>query len=64
MPTDDAEVVVQLATRIPKSLHRAVKLHCVQTDVSVMEFVVVALQEKIAREGIRARRAKPTRRKP
>ena len=38
---------VQLATRIPKELHRKLKLHCVQTDVSVMEFVVAALEEKL-----------------
>ena len=35
---------VQLATRIPKSLHRQLKLHCVQTDTSVMDFVVTALR--------------------
>jgi predicted HicB family RNase H-like nuclease len=64
MPTDDREVWVQLATRIPKSLHRVLKLHCVQTDTSVMAFVVGALQEKLARDATRARRATPARRKP
>jgi predicted HicB family RNase H-like nuclease len=47
----DGEVWVQLATRIPKTLHRELKLHCVKSDVSVMEFVVRALEEKLRREG-------------
>jgi predicted HicB family RNase H-like nuclease len=46
---------VQLATRIPKSLHRQLKLHCVQTDTSVMDFVVAALRDKLAREASRRR---------
>lgn len=48
--SNDGEVWVQLATRIPKALHRELKLHCVKSDVSVMEFVVRALEEKLARE--------------
>ena len=59
MPKDDAEVWVQLATRIPKDLHRELKLHCVTSDKSVMEFVVQALEDKLAREvGRRGRRAR------
>ena len=50
------ELWVQLATRIPKALHRELKLHCVLTDVSVMEFVVKALEEKLAREAGRSER--------
>jgi hypothetical protein len=46
---------VQLATRIPKSLHRQLKLHCVQTDTSVMDFVVTALRDKLTRESGRRR---------
>ena len=45
----DEGVWVQLATRIPKELHRRLKLHCVQTDTSVMEFAVTALEEKLAK---------------
>jgi len=55
MPTE-GEVWVQLATRIPKHLHRELKLHCVKSDVSVMEFVVKALEEKLAREAGRSER--------
>lgn len=48
MGTDD--VWVQLATRIPKTLHREVKLSCVRSDVSVMKFVVQAIAEKLQRD--------------
>jgi len=41
------EAWVQLATRIPKALHRDLKLHCVEADVSVMEFVVSAVRERL-----------------
>ena len=49
------EVWVQLATRIPKELHRRLKLHCVQTDTSVMDFVVAALEKKLEKAGGRKR---------
>jgi len=56
----DGEVWVQLATRIPKQLHRELKLHCVKSDVSVMDFVVSALQDKLSRDsrGRERRRAR------
>jgi len=47
-----------LATRIPKSLHRELKLHCVHADTSVMDFVVAALKEKLARRGRGGRRTR------
>jgi len=59
--TTDQEVWVQLATRIPKHLHRELKLHCVKSDVSVMEFVVKALEEKLAREAGRSERRRASR---
>jgi len=46
----------QLATRIPKELHRRLKLHCVTNDTSVMDFVVEALKERLGRRT-RPRRA-------
>jgi hypothetical protein len=55
MPSDN-EVWVQLATRIPKSLHRELKLHCVHADTTVMGFVVEALEEKLSREDGRRRK--------
>ena len=51
----EEDVWVQLATRIPKSVHRELKLHCVNVDMSVMEFVVAALKEKLAKAGGRKR---------
>jgi len=44
------EVWTQLATRIPKVLHRRLKLHCVTNDIAVMEFVVEAIEEKLGRK--------------
>jgi len=49
------EVWVQLATRIPKELHRRIKLYCVQSDTSVMDFVVSSLEEKLGKTGGRKR---------
>ena len=43
----EADVQVQLATRIPKVLHRELKLHCVKADKPLMEFVVEAVQERL-----------------
>jgi len=47
------EPLVQLSTRVPEALSRRVKVHCVQREVSVMEFVAEALREKLRRVGIR-----------
>ena len=44
------EAWTQLATRIPKELHRRLKLHCVTNDIAVMEFVVEAIEEKLRRK--------------
>jgi len=50
------EAWTQLATRIPKELHRRLKLHCVTHDTSVMDFVVEALKEKLGRNARPKRR--------
>ena len=50
MPMNDDVEMIQLATRIPGRLRRAIKLHCVRTEQSVMEFVTGAITEKLARE--------------
>lgn len=55
---ETTEPWVQLATRVPKRLHRELKLHCVRSDVSVMAFVVAALKEKLVRDGGRPRGAR------
>lgn len=55
MPKND-DVLIQLATRIPRSLHRNIKLHCVANGISVMDFVAAALESKLRRTGKPARR--------
>ena len=57
------EVWVQLATRIPKALHRDLKLHCVEAETSVMEFVTKAIEEKLKLPRSRARVARTPRRR-
>jgi hypothetical protein len=42
---------VQLATRIPKALHRKLRLHCVKTETTLMDFVTTALREKLTGSG-------------
>ncbi len=49
MARSEEVVWVQLATRIPKALHRELKLHCVEAEKSVMDFVTKAIEEKLAR---------------
>ena len=39
---------VQLATRIPKELHRMPMLHCVSSGILLKDFVTMALREKLA----------------
>src|SRR5262245_19700742 len=45
----------QLATRIPKELHQRLRLHCVETDTKMMDFVVTALREKLTKTTRRKR---------
>jgi hypothetical protein len=40
----------QLATRIPKHLHRRLRLHCVTHDTVLMHFVAAAIEEKLGRK--------------
>ena len=44
-------VWVPLATRIPKALHRKLRLHCADEEIRLMDFVWKALEEKLARSG-------------
>ena len=45
------EPIAQLATRIPKDLHRRLKLHCVTHDTALMHFVTEAIEEKLGRKA-------------
>ena len=44
------EVWTQLATRIPKELHRRLKLYCVTHEIALMHFVVGAIEEKLGQK--------------
>jgi hypothetical protein len=44
------EPSTQLATRIPKELHRRLRLYCVTHDIVLMQFVVAAIEEKLGRK--------------
>ena len=41
---------VSLTTRLPPTLRRAVKLHCVEIGTSLEAFVAQAIDEKLARD--------------
>jgi predicted HicB family RNase H-like nuclease len=65
MSKGEEVVWAQLATRIPKSLHRKLKLHCVTSEVSVMDFVTKAIGEKLAASsGTATKGVKPYGRPP
>ena len=49
--TKTDEPVTQLATRIPKELHRRLKLHCVTNEIAVMDFGVEAIEQKLGRKS-------------
>ena len=45
----EPEACVQLATRVPATLHRQMKLHCVTAETSIMDFVIAAIQAKLGK---------------
>src|SRR5213080_2867761 len=44
------EAQTQLATRVPKELHRRLRLYCVTHDIVLMHFVTEAIEEKLKRK--------------
>jgi hypothetical protein len=48
MAHSEEVVRVHLVIWIRKALHRAVKLYCLNHETAVMEFVIEAIQEKLA----------------
>ena len=48
--TERDELIAQLATRIPKDLHRRLKLYCVTHEMAVQDFVTQAIEEKLGRK--------------
>ncbi len=55
---EPAVAQTQLATRIPKELHRKLRLHCVTRDMLVRDFVVRAIREKLERDAERQQRGR------
>jgi hypothetical protein len=53
----DDDQLVQLATRIPRSIARTLKAYCVTHDVRMQSFVRSALAEKLARARGASRRS-------
>ena len=51
------EPLTQLATRIPKQLHRRLKLYCVTHEIDVQDFVTEAIEEKLGRKRAPRKRA-------
>jgi hypothetical protein len=47
------EAMVQMATRVPAALLQRIKIHCVEREVAVMDFIADALREKLRRSGLR-----------
>jgi len=45
------EPIAQLATRIPKEIHRRLKLYCVTNDIMIQDFVTEAIEEKLGRKA-------------
>lgn len=56
-PDEPEEAYVQLATRIPKALHKRLKLFCVQKGVSVMSVVQTSIDDVLSRATSTAKRA-------
>jgi predicted HicB family RNase H-like nuclease len=57
----DGEVVVQLATRIPKTLQRRLKLYAVEQNVSISDFVSEAIEAHLDSAGATKRERKSKR---
>jgi hypothetical protein len=51
MERSNGDVVVQLATRIPKTLARELKLHSVTVGISIADLVGRYIKDGMAREG-------------
>ena len=54
--TERDEPVAQLSTRIPKELHRRLKLHCVTHEIMLQQFVRDAIEEKLGRKPGKTRK--------
>ncbi|HTD58731.1 MAG TPA: hypothetical protein VK672_07530 [Solirubrobacteraceae bacterium] len=55
MPARSDEPLIQLGTRIPKELQRRLRVHCIESETTVMGFTVAAIREQLERKGARRR---------
>jgi len=55
MPTRSDEPSIQLGARIPKELQRRLRVHCIESETTVMDFTVAAIREQLERKGARRR---------
>ena len=44
------EALVAVGARIPPDLHRQVRVHCIQRQVRVQDFINAAIRERLVRE--------------
>jgi predicted HicB family RNase H-like nuclease len=51
--TESDDHVSQLVTRIPERLRRRVKIHCVEQDTTLTDFVIEAIVERLERAARR-----------
>ena len=49
--------LIPLATRMPKELHRRMKVHCLESETTIMAFTNTAIRERLERKGARRRGA-------
>lgn len=56
--TSSDEPMVQLATRVPRRLQQALKVHCVREEVAIQTFVITALRDRLAKNGGGPRRGR------
>ena len=51
-PVDDSSAsLVQFAIRVPASLSRRLRIHCVQQGVRMRDFITQAIRDKLHRVG-------------
>jgi len=48
-PTANGEPWTQLATRIKKTLHTAMKVHCVRSGIPIQDFIESAIRAKLGK---------------
>ena len=49
MPQKIVEPLVILATRVPKPLRRALKVHCAESGIQERHFIIEAVEERLAK---------------